>query len=526
MNSISEFFEKHISKILASAVIILLFVSEAYSYLIFHTLAEMISIGIAWAVFMLAWNAREFSKNSSLTFLGISYLFIGLLDLLHTLAYRGMTVFTANDTNLATQLWIAARYLQAASFVVFAGISKKRLNYSPVFLIYSVVAALLILSIFSFKNFPVCFIEGSGLTAFKIVSEYIICITLAISVYLLVRRRNDLDHGIYYSLVFSACFLVLTEMIFTFYTHPHDLLNQIGHFFKIISSFLIYKAIIESGVKNPFSLLFREIKHSEESLKGMNDELSHLNERLEIELEEKRQAEMKMLEAVKELERSNKELEQFAYVASHDLQEPLRMVSSYTKLLEKRYKEKLDPSATEYINFAVEGASRMQLLIRGLLDYSRISSQGKEYQPVDSNKILLNVLKNLEFAIKDEDALIHFKNLPIITCDELQILQLFQNLINNAIKFKRPGTRPEIDISAEKIDNKYLFRVKDNGIGISEEFSEKIFQIFQRLHSRTEYPGTGIGLAVCKRIVERHGGKIWVESEPDKGAVFLFTLPV
>lgn len=244
-----------------------------------------------------------------------------------------------------------------------------------------------------------------------------------------------------------------------------------------------------------------------------------------IELEERKREEEKLKQAVKALERSNVELEQFAYVASHDLQEPLRMVSSYVQLLARRYKGKLDADADDFIAYAVEGANRMQMLINDLLAYSRVSTRGKPFEPTDCEAVLEQTLANLQVAIADSGAVVTHDTLPAVMADDLQLGQLFQNLIDNAIKF-RSEEPPRIHISAEQKGNECVFSVRDNGIGIAPEFFERIFIIFKRMHTRREYPGTGIGLAICKRIVERHGGRIWVESQPGKGATFYFTMPV
>ncbi len=224
------------------------------------------------------------------------------------------------------------------------------------------------------------------------------------------------------------------------------------------------------------------------------------------------------------LERSNKELEQFAYVASHDLQEPLRMISSYVQLLKRRYGEDLDSDANEFIDFAVDGAERMKTLIQDLLAFSRVGTNGEEFQTISAQAILDEVLSNLEISINEKSAVITSDPLPELVVDRTQILQLFQNLITNAIKFSGDKT-PELHIDV--IDNytEWLFCFNDNGIGIDEKYSEQIFVIFQRLHGIGEYPGTGIGLSIAKRIVERHGGRIWVESEPGKGSSFKFTIP-
>ncbi len=225
----------------------------------------------------------------------------------------------------------------------------------------------------------------------------------------------------------------------------------------------------------------------------------------------------------RELARSNIELEQFAYVASHDLQEPLRMVTSYMQLLEKRYKDRLDADANEFIGYAVDGAARMKELINDLLTYSRVVRLGKELTLIDSDKVLKDALANLSGVTEAEHAEVSHDPMPIVLGDATQLMQLFQNLIGNAIKFHGSDS-PEIHIGVRTETNAHTFSVRDNGIGIAAEFHERIFSVFQRLHDNKSYEGTGIGLALCKKIVERHGGRIWLESQLGKGAIFHFTL--
>lgn len=227
----------------------------------------------------------------------------------------------------------------------------------------------------------------------------------------------------------------------------------------------------------------------------------------------------------RELERSNRELEQFAYAASHDLQEPLRAVSGYCQLLRRRYHGQLDPRAEEYIDEAVSGASRMQALIEGLLVYSRVGRHGNPLVATDAEAAFDRAVENLQAAIAEGNAVVTHGPLPTVTADATQLTQLFQNLIGNAIKYR--GERPpRVHVAVERREFEWLFSVRDNGIGIAAQYQERIFAIFQRLHTRSEYPGTGIGLAICQRIVERHGGRIWVESEPGRGSTFFFSLPV
>ena len=247
-------------------------------------------------------------------------------------------------------------------------------------------------------------------------------------------------------------------------------------------------------------------------------------EELEEQITRRETAEEALKRTVTDLRRSNAELEQFAYVASHDLQEPLRMVSSYMQLLSRRYAGKLDSDADDFIGFAVDGARRMQVLIQDLLVYSRVGTRGKPFEPTNCEDVLEQVLSNMEVAINESGAVVTHDPLPTVAADASQLAQIFQNLIGNAIKFQGEET-PRVHVSAERKAGEWLFSVADNGIGIDPEFFERIFVIFQRLHGRGEYSGTGIGLAISRKIVERHGGRMWVESESGTGSTFYFTIP-
>jgi signal transduction histidine kinase len=240
--------------------------------------------------------------------------------------------------------------------------------------------------------------------------------------------------------------------------------------------------------------------------------------------EDHKRAQQELARKIEELARSNRELEQFAYVASHDLQEPLRMVATYAQLLAEKYRGKLDDKADKYIEYAVDGALRMQTLIKDLLQFSRIGRRGTERTHIDCNTAVQQVIKNLQGAIQESGAIVTHDHLPTVVADSSELLQLFQNLIGNAVKFRGPET-PVIRLRAERQRGEWQFAVSDNGIGISPEHAEAIFIVFKRLHTRAEYAGNGIGLSICRKIIEHHGGRIWVESEPGQGATFKFTLP-
>ena len=262
----------------------------------------------------------------------------------------------------------------------------------------------------------------------------------------------------------------------------------------------------------------------EELVQQRTAELEAANAQLQTEIAERKIADENLRQTAAELSRSNRDLEQFAYVASHDLQEPLRAVSGYIQLLQQRYADKLDEKALQYMTGAVDGAARMQGLTTDLLTFSRVGKRERVIEPTDLSIALASAIENLKISIQEADAKITADPLPKLPVDSMQIAQLFQNLISNAVKFRSKQT-PEIHIGAMRRAGEWVFSVSDNGIGVSAQYAERIFMIFQRLHTRRKYPGTGIGLAICKKIVERHGGKIWVESFPEKGSVFYFTIP-
>jgi signal transduction histidine kinase len=260
-------------------------------------------------------------------------------------------------------------------------------------------------------------------------------------------------------------------------------------------------------------------------LRRLADDLESMRRRLVRELEFTESARRRLDDQAADLKRSNAELEQFAYVASHDLQEPLRKVSSFTQLLQRRYGGQLDDKADQYIAFAVDGANRMQRLINDLLAFSRVGRVHNDHRPADLEEIVEDTLANLSVAIEESGAEITRDALPTIVGDTAQLGMLWQNLLSNAIKFRSPDRPPHIHIGAAQVDDAWEFTVTDNGIGIAPEFQEKVFVIFQRLHTKDSYPGTGIGLAMCKKIVEFHGGTIRIDPDYRLGTRFLFTLP-
>jgi signal transduction histidine kinase len=276
---------------------------------------------------------------------------------------------------------------------------------------------------------------------------------------------------------------------------------------------------VENTLQEKNQILQQEIS----SRRAVEKALQEQNLLLQQEISNRQRAESALLKSNQELARSNAELEQFAYVASHDLQAPLATIASYAQLLEKRYQDRLDSQANKFIGNIVHGCTRMQVLIDDLLEYSRVGRNQKPFELVECDRVVEQALANLQATIRDTGAVVNYSDLPAVMGEVSQLVQLFQNLIGNAIKYRQESP-PVVTVTACIHDEKWLFSVADNGIGIAMQHQERIFQIFQRLHTQKEYSGTGIGLAICQKIVERHGGSIWVESEVGKGSIFYFTL--
>ncbi len=622
------------------AITVILVLISQYNYLLFHILAESFSILVAFAMFVLVWNTWELTDNAYLQFLGLAFFFIGGLDLVHTLAYKGMNIFPSYDANLPTQLWIATRYLQSLTLLIapFFLTHKLRNRYIP-FGIYTGLSTILLGLIFT-GIFPDCYIEGQGLTPFKIASEYAISAILVAAILRLFNHRETFAPDVFRRMVIALSLTIVSELAFTFYVSVYGISNLVGHIFKFFAFYFIYRAIVETGLRRPYDLLFRDLqqrntqlekeiterKQAEEALRTSEREkalilnatkemIVYHNLNLEVQwanqasadsvgcsveelsglhcyeiwhqrdepcedcpvlkafetgedqeseittpdgriwllraypvsedgevvgavefgqnITERKQAQEKIARYAANLERSNRDLEQFAHVISHDLREPARVIKSYLNLLERRYRGQLDEKADKFITYAVDGAERMQEMIQALLNLSRVNTEQDNLAPTDSEEVLSRTLMALEQAMMESGSEVTHEPLPTVMADSAQLGQVFQNIIANAIKFRREDGTPRVHISAtrqaqagEGAEKKtWVFAIEDNGIGIDPKQTDRIFQIFQRLHTREEYPGTGIGLALCKRIIEQHGGNIWVESEPGEGATFYFTLP-
>ena len=472
------------------------YLSSLYSYLLFHSLVELFSIVVAFGIFMLAWNSRRFLDNNYLLFIGIAYFFIGGLDLIHTLAYKGMGVFPGYGSNLPTELWIAARYVESSSLLIAPLVLGRKLRPGFVFLGYAVGISLLLATIFYWNVFPQCFVEGVGLTSFKKVSEYIISLILIGSMILLLRSRRQFDRGVLRLLVASIAITIGSELAFTFFVDLYGLSNLIGHLFKILSFYLIYKALIEIGLGKPYDLLFRNLKQSEESLARSNTELGIIN----------------------------KELEAFSYSVSHDLRVPLRAIDGFSNALLEDYAGSLGKEGQHYLHRVRDGVKNMNQLIDDLLNLSRLGRRPMNKKEAKLETIAQAAYKSLEHEWRKRKVDFAAQQLSSVSVDPHLMQIVFTNLLSNSLKFTRSRANAKIEVGSETKDGEEVFFIKDNGVGFDMKHADKLFSPFQRLHSREEYEGTGVGRATVRRIIHRHGGRIWVESKPGSGTTIYFTV--
>jgi signal transduction histidine kinase len=559
----------------AALVFSALIVISRFNYLLFHSLAELFSVVVAFSIYILAWNSRRYMNNGYFLLLGVAFLFIGLLDVLHTLAYEGMGVFPQSGANLATQLWISARFMQSLSFLMAFLFLTRQVRAFYLLGAYAIITTLILFSVFVWGNFPISYIDGVGLTAFKKISEYVISFILMVSMLGLVRYRENFDPGVLLWLLLSVGSAIFSELAFTEYVGVYDFSNMVGHLLKIASFYFIYKAIVVTGLVQPYDLMFRSLKQSEDALLKAHDELEErvrlrtaeivqVNQALQHEIEEHKRTERELrkyrehleelvVERTKELERqvairemaeaasrryaqqlerSNRELQDFASIASHDLQEPLRKIQAFGDRLEKKIGNDLNEHEFYYLDRMLDAASRMSIMINELLAYSRVTTVFQPHTRVDLNETLQGVISDLEIRLEQSEGRIESERLPTVNADRLQMRQLIQNLIANALKFHRPDVPPLVKVSGEQFidpvsgEDMVRLLVEDNGIGFDERYLDQIFRPFRRLVGHSEFDGSGMGLAICRKIVERHGGSITAESKEGQGTTFIIILPV
>jgi signal transduction histidine kinase len=489
---------KDIAAILIGALVLLgFYLTSLYSYLLFHSLIEIFSIVVACAIFMLAWNARRFLEDEYyLLFISVAYLFVAGLDLLHTLAYQGMGVFQGYDANLPTQLWIASRYVLSVSLLVAPLMLDRKPKVRYVLAGYAIVTGLLLASIFYWHVFPDCYVAGVGLTPFKKISEYAISLTLLASIALLMRRRDEFDAGVLRLLVLSIIATVGAELAFTAYVSVYGGANLVGHFFKLISYYLIYRAIIVTGLVRPYDLLFRNLKHSEEALRQQTLELQARNE----------------------------ELDAFAHTAAHDLKNPLALIVSLAYALDENYASLSAEELKENLHIVKSTAFKMCSIVDELLLLAEVRKADVKLEPLDMAAAVAATRERLIQMIEEyQGTIIMPSTWPPALGYRPWVEEVWANYLSNAMKYG--GCPPHVELGATpQPDGMVRFWVRDSGPGLTPEDLARLFNPFTRL-SRIRVSGHGLGLSIVQRIVEKLGGQVGAESQAGQGSLFFFTLP-
>lgn len=540
--------KKHIAVLFGVLALFGLYLAKGYSYLLFHSLAELFSIIVACCIFMVAWNTKQFVKNSYFLFIGIAYLFVGGIDLVHTLSYKGMGVFQGYDTNLATQLWIVGRYIESLSLFIAPFFLYRKLKANLTFSVYTVVISVLLGSIFYWNIFPDCFIEGVGLTPFKKINEYIISLILLASIALLLRKRQSFDTGVLKLIIASIILTVMSELSFTFYIHAYGFSSMIGHFFKIISFYLIYKALIETTLLKPYDLMFRELNQSEAALKMSQErleqrveertlELVMANEQLgrEIEGHKLAEKEKEMIQAQLLQAQKMESIGRLTGGIAHDFNNLLTIIRGHADLAMMKANEA--HPLYRHLKQIYSATGRAANLTHQLLLFSR--NKPTELTYLNINKKIEELLKMLSHLIGEDIAIqIDLEpDLRTIRADAGNIEQVIMNLTVNAKDAMPKGGKLVFkteNVTLDKGDCKDIFElepgefvclsIEDTGTGMDKETLQHIFEPF--FSTKEAGKGTGLGLSVVYGIIKRHGGCINVYSKPGLGSKFKIYLPV
>jgi signal transduction histidine kinase len=501
--------------LLGVILLISLYLTSLHSYLLFHSLIELFTIIVAAGIFVIAWNARAYMNNNYLLFLGIASVFVAFLDALHTLAYQGMGVFRGDTANLATQLWIAARYLQSLSWLVAPLLLGRRLRLRLQIGSYVLITGLLVLSIFYWHNFPAAFVAGAGLTAFKKISEYVISLFLMGSIAFLWQKRQEFDAGVARLIVLSLGLTIASEVAFTSYVSVFGEANLIGHFLRLIAWYVLYKAIIETGLLKPYAILLRDLKSSHDQLRAFADTLQARNEDLI-------RSENRLREDAATLKARNEELDAFAHTVAHNLKNPLCVIIAAGDVI-NGVSDLTRKEQREFLQQIKSTAFEMDNIIDNLLLLAEVRKVDAPSEPVDMKRVVNSVRNRLQYLVKEyHGRLIYPEVWPAVIGYGPWIEEVWANYISNALKYG--GASPCVELGATLQPGGMIrFWTRDNGLGIPCETQAGLFTPFTQLRNSRK-GGHGLGLSIVLRIVEKLGGQVGVESELGKGSLFYFTL--
>jgi signal transduction histidine kinase len=492
-----------------------LYLTSLHSYLLFHSVIELFTIIVAAGIFVIAWNARAYINNNYLLFIGIASVFVALLDLLHTLAYEGMGVFPDQTANLATQLWIAARYLQSLAWLIAPFFLGRRLRIHLQFEAFILITGLLLLSIFYWQNFPVAYVDGLGLTPFKKISEYVISFCFLGSIGSLLLKRQEFDPGVLRLLVISLSLTIGSEVAFTSYVSVYGGANLVGHFLKLIAFYFLYKAIIETGLVRPYAILLRDLKRSQ-------DQLSEYAATLRARNEDLTRSENQLREDAEVLKTRNEELDAYAHTVAHNLKNPLSVIIAAADVINE-IGNLTRKELREFLLQIKSTAFEMDKIIDNLLLLSEVRKVESPLEPVDMGRVVDNVKNRLKYLIKEYRGRLNYPTIwPTAIGYGPWIEEVWANYISNALKYGGPSSCVELGASLQP-DGMIRFWTRDKGPGIPTEAQACLFTPFTQLRKNHQV-GHGLGLSIVVRIVEKLGGQVGVESEVGKGSLFYFTL--